>query len=107
MFNPMRAFYVNDKGILQTFINSKKNKKTDKIVNKNDKNAFGDIFFCNGSFFIFKRSNFFIKSKQIPPYTWLGKKIVPFKQNAFFEIDDNWQIDTVKKMSKFLKEEIK
>ena len=107
MFNPIRAFYINNKGILKNFLNLEKNKKLNRIVNKNDKNAFGDIFFCNGSFFIFKRSNLFIKSKQVPPYTWLGKKIIPFKQNVFFEIDDNWQIDTVKKMSKFLKEEIK
>ena len=106
MFNPLRAFYVNEKGTLQTFINSNRYKKTKKILNKNDKNAFGDIFFCNGSFFILKRSNFFIKSKQQPPFNWIGKKIMPFKQDTFFEIDDNWQIDTVKKMAKSFKEEI-
>ena len=33
-------------------------------------------------------------------------KIVPFKQDTFFEIDDNWQIDAVKKMAKSFKVEI-
>lgn len=106
MFNPLRAFYISAKGQLKTFINPKKNIKIKKILNKNDKNAFGDIFFCNGNFWILKRSNFFIKSKQQSPFNWIGKKIVPFKQDTFFEIDDNWQVEVVKKMSKCFKEEI-
>lgn len=106
MFNPLRAFYIKNNGKLTTFIDSKKNNKTKKISNKNDKNAFGDIFFCNGNFWILSRSNFFIQSKQQPPFNWIGKKIVPFKQNVFFEIDDSWQINVVKAMSNSYKGEI-
>jgi N-acylneuraminate cytidylyltransferase len=107
MFNPFRAFYITNKKKLVSIIDIPKYKKLNKIQNKNDKNAFGDIYFFNGSFFVFKRSNFFIKSKQKPPFTWMGKNIVPFKQKTFFEIDDNWQIDIVKKMSRDFKGEIK
>lgn len=105
MFNPLRAFYVDINQNLQTFINSSKNYVLKKTVNKNDKNALGDVFFCNGNFWILKRSNLFDKTKQTPPFNWLGKKIIPYKQGPFFEIDDKWQVEAVKKMSKSFKGE--
>ena len=104
MFNPFRAFCITNKKKLVSILDISNDKKLNKIQNKNDKNAFGDIYFFNGSFFIFQRSNLFIKSKQKPPFTWMGKNIIPFKQKTFFEIDDSWQIDVVKKMSKTIKE---
>jgi len=106
MFNPFRAFYINKSKKLFSVIDSQKIKKYNNILNKNDKNAFGSVYFFNGSFFIINRSNFFIKSKQKPPFIWMGKKVIPYVQNTFFEIDDNWQIDVVKKMYKSNKKEI-
>lgn len=105
MFNPLRAFSENSNKLIKTSIDPK-NINNSKKKNSNDKNVLGDIYFCNGNFWIMKRSNFFIKSKQIPPFPWIGRKIVPFKQKTFFEIDDVWQTDFLKKFSKSFKEEI-
>lgn len=102
MFNPLRAYNINSKGKLETF---KQLSNIKSKINANDKNTMGDIFFCNGNFWIFKRSNLFVKSKQQPPFPWLGKKIIPFKQKTFFEIDAQWQVSIVKEFSNSFKEE--
>ena len=60
MFNPLRAYNINSKGKLETF---KQLSNIKSKINANDKNTMGDIFFCNGNFWIFKRSNLFVKSK--------------------------------------------
>jgi CMP-N-acetylneuraminic acid synthetase len=91
MFNPLRAFKIN-KNKLKTIIPQN---KIANVKNSNDKNVLGDVYFCNGNFWICKRKNFFEKRKS-KPLPWMGKNIIPFKQNVFLELDDIWQIDYVK-----------
>lgn len=102
MFNPLRALKIK-KNKLKTFIPQEKisNKK-----NLNEKNVLGDIFFCNGNFWICKRKNFFQKKKS-KPLPWMGKKIIPYKQRTFLELDNSWQIDYVKNSYKISQRSIK
>ena len=101
MFNPYRAFIK--KKLLRTFLPQKlmKNKN-----NTNDKNTLGNIYFCNGNFWVCKRENFFMK-KKTKQFPWMGNKIVPYIQNTFLELDSKWQLDYVKKSLSLFKGKIK
>ena len=91
MFNPCRAMCVKNKKIFFPFFKQKKN--------ANDKNAFGNFFFFNGSFMIFKRKCLF--QNGIGPFNWLGKNIIPYVQTkTFMEIDSKWQLDMLKGICK-------
>jgi N-acylneuraminate cytidylyltransferase len=94
MFNPIRAFIKKD-NMINTFIDQQ-NIKNMNCINKNDKNAFGDVYFFNGSFWICKRQAI-IDNNGLEPYPWLGNKIYPFIQKeGIMEIDQAWQIDVLK-----------
>ena len=86
MFNPQRAFVVKN-NLLNNFLpkfffNSTKN--------KNDKNTFGNFYFFNGSFMIFRRNCLFKTGTS--PFDWIGNKIFPYEQKkTYMEVDDHWQ----------------
>ena len=88
MFNPMRAISTKKNRVFFPFF---KNKNS-----ANDKNTFGDFYFFNGSFMIFKRSCLFTKG--IGPFNWLGKNIFPYMQKkTFMEVDASWQLRLINK----------
>jgi CMP-N-acetylneuraminic acid synthetase len=92
MFNPFRA-YKDVNGSLKNWIDPdviKENK-----VDLNDKNAFEDTYFFNGGFWIVKR-DVLVANNGIPPFTWLGKKIMPYVQAyGIMELDSPWQLKNV------------
>jgi CMP-N,N'-diacetyllegionaminic acid synthase len=86
MFNPQRAFVLKN-NLLNNFLpkfffSSKKQ--------KNDKNNYGNFYFFNGSFMIFRRDCLF--KNGMPPFDWIGNKIFPYVQKkTYMEVDDYWQ----------------
>lgn len=90
MFNPYRA-YKFDKGFAQTYVDQKIIKKSAKS-NHNDKNAYGDTYFFNGSFWICRREAI-INSNGLLPFPWLGKNILMYEQEPdIMEVDAEWQL---------------
>lgn len=90
MFNPFRAMRIDDDE-LNTWI------PQDSIVTDtqaNDKNSAGDIYYCNGNFWIMKRDVVFQDDNKLP-FQWLGHRIRPYVQNVFMELDAPWQQDYV------------
>lgn len=102
MFNPYRALKIKKNKLVRYCNYTKKN----KVKNMNDRNKAGDIYFCNGNFWIFKRKNLAMQNFS-SVFPWLGKKIKPYLQNPFMELDESWQLNFLQYSSKFKKTEIK
>ena len=92
MYNPIRAFKKDKKKLLTNFFETKTiEKKIKNSTNINTKDAFNDVYFFNGSFWII-RKEIFLKNSGIPPFRFLGKNIGFIEQDPkFVEIDDKWQ----------------
>jgi CMP-N-acetylneuraminic acid synthetase len=102
MFNPFRAHKIVN-GLLETWI-AQDLICSDKLVN--DKNSAGSIYYCNGNFWVMRRDALFEDGNNLP-FEWLGKKIVPYIQNTFQELDAPWQLDYLEQSIKYFKGRIK
>jgi hypothetical protein len=92
MFNPYRAVHKLDNGTVVPIINPKITTFMSNRKSANDKDAFGDVYFFNGSFWIIKRETLF-KNDGDFVFPWLGKRIMPFVQkDGYQEIDAEWQL---------------
>jgi len=92
MYNPYRAFKIVDNKLDTVVHNGHIKKLHSKKLNKNDKDAFGDVYFFNGSFWICRRETI-IKNKGLLPFPWLGKNIYPYIQDeGIMEVDAYWQL---------------
>jgi len=90
MFNPYRAYKYNN-GYVDTYIDQKITKKAVKS-NHNNKDAYGEVYFFNGSFWVCRREAI-IKNKGLLPFPWLGNNILIYEQEPYImEIDSKWQI---------------
>lgn len=98
MFNPYRAMTIDD-GLLQTFISQQDIKTSTQA---NDKNSAGDIYYVNGNFWVMRRDVIFREDNNLP-FQWLGKRIRPFVQDVFLELDAAWQLDYVRQSSRYNK----
>ena len=98
MFNPLRAYRISRNGGLEKF--SKLNEYSvspDGLIN--DKNAVGDVYFFNGSFWAMRRKAF-LSNNGLLPFAWLGKNVGYIEQDpSCMEIDAEWQIPVVQKYS--------
>ena len=90
MFNPYRAFRITADDRLKTIVDS------EGIQNSNDKNAAGDVWFNNGSFFICRR-DIVISKQGANPFPWLGYNILPFRESVKMEVDAPWQLDWLRR----------
>jgi hypothetical protein len=86
MFNPYRAYTINQEGNLINIVDSS------CVPDANDKNSAGDVWFNNGSFFICRRDIVILK-RGLSPFPWLGHNIKPFKESVKMEVDAQWQLD--------------
>jgi len=102
MFNPFRAHKIID-GLLDTWIDQDLIRSDTKV---NDKNSAGNIYYCNGNFWVMRRNVLFDNDNNLP-FEWLGKKIVPYIQNVFQELDAPWQLDYVEQSINTFKGRIK
>ena len=99
MFNPLRSLKIDKNGGLDRMVNVDELGKSIINVNNNDKDVVGDVYYLNGSLMAMRRSAVFSVSEKLP-FTWLGNKTIPIIQNAIcMEIDDEWQINIIKKIS--------
>tara|TARA_A100001515_G_scaffold65090_1_gene51571 strand:+ start:1420 stop:2142 length:723 start_codon:yes stop_codon:yes gene_type:complete len=96
MFNPFRALKISG-GLIETWLEQDKISEMKTIRNVNDKKSAGNIYFANGSFFICRRSAVLSKEGNLP-FPWLGKKILPWVEEAAMEIDAPWQAEVLKSM---------
>lgn len=92
MFNPFRAYCLNVQGRLDTIVPQRLIKEYSRLKNTNDKNAAGDVYFFNGSFWAIRRRTI-MENSGLLPFTWLGTKIYPLIQPVCMEIDAYWQLD--------------
>ena len=90
MFNPYRAHLIDKSGMLEPVVSSS------HIKESNNKNAAGNIWFNNGSFFICRRDTVLSK-KGKSPFPWLGHNIFPFQEDVKMEVDAYWQLEWLKK----------
>jgi N-acylneuraminate cytidylyltransferase len=91
-FNPYRAFHQYPTGELKPVINPKVADFMTFRKNQNDKNAFGDVYFFNGSFWILKRQSL-VDNNGENIFPWLGKRIMPYVQpSEYQEVDAKWQL---------------
>jgi CMP-N,N'-diacetyllegionaminic acid synthase len=89
MFNPNRAFKLEDSGLQSVLDND--NPKC------NERDAFGDIQFFNGSFWICSRKSI-IECNGRGPFPWLGNRIAPiYQDSSIMELDEPWQIPIIKR----------
>lgn len=92
MFNPYRAFKCKN-GKLCNWVDPEIIKQNQ--VDLNDKNAFDDTYFFNGSFWMVKR-DVLVANNGIPPFTWLGNNILPYIQDeGIMELDAPWQLRNI------------
>lgn len=99
MFNPMRAYAPNINKKLEPIVAA--NEFFQKIQkSSNDKDAVGDVYFFNGSFWVIRRE-VFMENAGFLPFTWLGNDIGYIEQDpACMEIDASWQVSIVKSYNK-------
>jgi len=92
MYNPIRAYKKYKTSLLTNFFETKIiEKKIKNLSNINTKDAFNDVYFFNGSFWII-RKEVFLKNNGLPPFRYLGKNVGFIEQDPkFVEIDDKWQ----------------
>lgn len=92
-FNPFRSFHkLNSTGELKPIINPSITKFLQNKKNSNDKNAFGDIYFFNGAFWIMKVETL-RKADGDSVFPWLGQRILPYVQDSKYqEVDAPWQL---------------
>jgi len=99
MFNPMRSLSISDDGSLSRVVEMNKLNNSVQNNNVNDKDVVGDVYYLNGSFMIMRRSAIFGESDMLP-FPWLGNKTIPIVQNPIcMEIDAEWQVNIVEKIS--------
>jgi hypothetical protein len=97
MFNPMRSLSISADGSLDMIL--QKTAFNNSGVNTNDKDVIGDVFYLNGSLMAMRRSAIFGNSDKLP-FTWLGNKTLPIIQKSIcMEIDAEWQINIIDKIS--------
>lgn len=79
--NPLRALKEQD-GYLSSFF------KGEEEVVSNERDALGDVYFFNGSFWIVRGS--VVASQSGFVFPWMGEKVLPYFQDVHFELDEYW-----------------
>lgn len=81
-YNPARAMKINNNGFLVPFIDPRHFKGA-----TSDRSSLGDVYFCDGGAWIC-RARCMDLSRGVPPYRWIGRKIVPLVQKWGLDVDD-------------------
>ena len=93
-FNPGRAMRVGPQSLLETVVPQDILRKAYESDEFNTKTAMGVTLFFNGSFWVCRRKPL-VENAGMLPFTWLGNRILPFRQRTFMEIDAPWQVPMV------------
>jgi len=96
MYNPLRAFTIDDNGFLQPFVSRDEHSKyLIPGVPPGDRDSTKSAYFFNGSFWVCRRKNIVSKSSSLV-YPWLGNKIKGWVQDFCFDVDEPWQLPLIK-----------
>jgi hypothetical protein len=98
MWSPLRARKINKNGLLDPFVPFK-NFGNPKTLNC-DRDSQGDVWFADMGFSIVRPHCLENMNDGLLPQKWMGKKIFPFKQEAGFDLDYEWQLPGLKYWNK-------
>lgn len=90
MYNPLRAHYEAAEGYTFPMANVGCQLATGDYP-VNDKMACGPCMFFNGNFWIIKRKTL-IDNEGPAPFSWLGDRLLTWKQDIYMEVDAPWQV---------------
>ncbi len=94
MFNPLRAYQIDEKRFLKTFVEQTTIRNKTMKANINDKKAAGEIYFFNGSFWACRREAILSDSGMLP-FPWVGKRSRALVQDNQMEVDAAWQLKVI------------
>ena len=94
MWSPLRARKINKYGLLKPFVPFE-NFGNPKTLNC-DRDSQGDVWFADMGFSIVKSHCLENMKNGLLPQKWMGNKIFPFKQEAGFDLDYEWQMPSLK-----------
>jgi len=91
MYSPLRARKINNKGYLDPFVPFE-SFGDPKTLNC-DRGSQGDSYFADMSHSVVRNECLENIAEGLLPQKWMGKKILPIKNDSGCDIDSPWQID--------------
>ena len=91
MYSPLRARKINKEGFLDPFVPFE-TFGDPKTLNC-DRKSQGDSYFADMSHSVVRSECLENNAEGLVPQKWMGKKILPIKNEFGCDIDDQWQID--------------
>jgi len=93
MYSPIRARRIDDDGYLQPFIPFENYLSPDEI--SCDRNSQGSVLFADVALSVIRSQNLKNLESGLMPQPWMGKKILPIRNEAGLDIDFEWQLGQV------------
>lgn len=90
MFSPVRARQINSDGLLDPYIPFEKHPKSEDI--NCDRDSQGDVWFADVSLCVVRPKNLEYLEQGVLPQRWMGRRIIPIKNDAGLDIDYPWQL---------------
>ncbi len=90
MFSPVRARQINSEGLLDPYIPFAKHPKGQDI--NCDRDSQGDVWFADVSLCVVRPENLEDLEQGVLPQRWMGRRILPIKNDAGLDIDYPWQL---------------
>ena len=96
MWSPLRARKIDDKGLLKPFV------KFEYFGDPKKLNCIETLKVMFGSLMGIFNSKMASENMKdgLLPQKWMGKNIYPFKQEGAFDIDYEWQLESLKYWNK-------
>lgn len=93
MYSPIRARRISEDGSLQPYIPFEHHPKLNTI--NCDRDSQGDVWFADVAVSVVRSENLENLESGLLPQKWMGRKILPIKNEAGLDMDYQWQIGQV------------
>lgn len=93
MYSPTRARLIAEDGTLQPYVPFEYHPNQDSI--NCDRDSQGDVWFADVAVSVIRPENLDNLEEGLLPQKWMGKKILPIKNEAGLDMDYEWQIGQV------------
>ena len=90
MYSPIRARRLSADGYLEPFVDHSLMPESESF--NCDRNSQGSVFFCDVALAVIRPRNLNNIEQGLLPQRWMGKKILPIKNEAGLDLDYEWQI---------------
>ena len=90
MFSPLRARKIDRKGYLEPYIDFKYFSNQSELNCERDSQ--GSVWFADVALSVIRPKNLENIEEGLLPQKWMGKKILPFYNDAGLDIDFEWQV---------------